>query len=94
MYIKLDTSGYFCRQKRRLRAARRDLASSVENSLKKWQKCSLKSRRSLKEHHDRLMKELIKCQDRIEALIQNAKEVRNLDAVESGISRVMASRSG
>ena len=88
---KFDTSGYFCRQKRRLRAARRDLAKQRREQSEKMAKMQLrKSRRSMKEHHDRLMKELKNCHDRIEALIQNAKDVRNLDVVESGISRVMA----
>ena len=88
---KFDTSGYFCRQKRRLRAARRDLAKQRrEQSEKKAKMQLLKAQRSIKEHHGRLMKEFKKCQDRIEALNENAKEIRNLVVVESGISKATA----
>ena len=87
---KFDTSGYFCRQNRRLRAARRDLAKQEREQSEKAAKVkAYRKHRAMKDKYNTLMKEFKKCQDRFDAVNENANPIGYLKSVKHGLKEAM-----
>jgi len=86
---KYDTSGYFCRKNRRLRAAKRDLAKQRSEQLEKAAKRkAYKMRRAMKDKHVQLVKDFNKCKDRLEVVGENSRSVLHLESVKTGLAIV------
>ena len=86
---KYDTSGYFCRKNRRLRAAKRGLAKQRSEQLEKVaKKKAHKMRLAIKGKHIQLVNDFNKCKDRLEAVAENSRSVLHLESVKTGLAIV------
>jgi hypothetical protein len=81
--VDFDTTGYFCRQNRRLREARRTLGKDKREREEKAAKAQARrEKRATKDNHVRLMKEYRKYKDRLAAITDDARPVCHLESIE------------
>lgn len=84
--VDFDKSGYFCRQNRRLRQARRTLGKERREREEKAAKAQARrAKRAMKDKHDRLMKEYRKYKDRLTSIREDASPVSHLESIEKSL---------